>query len=64
MFEEVIKDQTNCKVVLYRLNESWWSWGEYGFIDHQSSDLRQDMFANLKESIFRRWTLEIDNDNH
>lgn len=63
-FEEVIKDQTNCKVVLYRLDNSLWSWDEYGFIDHQSTDVWQDMFADLGESIFRRWTLEIDNDNH
>lgn len=63
-FEEAIKDQTNCKVVLYRLYNKLWEWSEYGYIDHQSSDLWQEMFADVKESIFRRWTLEIDNDNH
>lgn len=73
LFREVIMDNTGAKEVQFvpeytEKTKTEWDWHQWGYIDHQSSDVCLEAFRDrehLERFIFHpKSTLVIDNDNH
>ena len=66
MLEEVLKEQTGAKEIIYKKEKGRWS--PTGYIDHQSSDVCEEAFESkekLRNFIFNPTSyFETDNDNH
>jgi len=61
-FENAIMEHTWATKILYSVDR--WACYPCWYIDHQSSDVAEDMCDNFKDSIFWWGYLSTDNDNH
>ncbi len=61
-FEKMLKEHTGASNICYNIYEG--SCYPFGYIDHQSRDVGEDAFKNMKDAIFGRSSiLNTGNDN-